>query len=153
MDINKIVLSIETGIGGQLGHLTLVFGLGAMLRETYLGGKEAATSCHYADWQIREGTNTGDGCGCLFYHRYCAVLKWSLVLLLIPIVYAIAKELKMPFLYLGIDGRRLKSYSQFCPASCSTAISGLHTGYLYWPGAAFWNHHRCSTAVIAGRFI
>lgn len=31
MDTNKIVLSIEAGIGGQLGHLALVFGLGAML--------------------------------------------------------------------------------------------------------------------------
>lgn len=28
---NKIVLSIETGIGGQLGHLALVSGFGAMI--------------------------------------------------------------------------------------------------------------------------
>lgn len=31
MDLDKIVLSVEAGIGGQLGHLALVFGLGAML--------------------------------------------------------------------------------------------------------------------------
>ncbi|KAA6455238.1 hypothetical protein DX926_04150 [Bacillus atrophaeus] len=31
MDLNKIVLSIETGIGGQLGHLALVSGFGAMI--------------------------------------------------------------------------------------------------------------------------
>jgi len=31
MDLSQIISTIEKGIGGQLGHLALVFGIGAML--------------------------------------------------------------------------------------------------------------------------
>lgn len=66
------------------------------------------------------------------------------LVLLIPIVYAIAKELKMPFLYLGIPMAAFKCYSRiFAPASCSNCyLSCIRCPY--WPGVAFWNHHRCS---------
>lgn len=49
MDINKIVLSIESGIGGQLGHLALVFGLGAMLERLVSDAGSGYRIRHYAD--------------------------------------------------------------------------------------------------------
>ncbi|MDO8225353.1 gluconate:H+ symporter [Bacillus cabrialesii] len=101
MDINKIVLSIEAGIGGQLGHLALVFGLGAMLGRLVSdagGGYRIAITLidKFGRKRIQAAVVIAS-----FIIGIALFFEVGLVLL-IPIVYAIAKELKMPFLYLGI---------------------------------------------------
>ncbi|MCY7783882.1 MULTISPECIES: gluconate:H+ symporter [unclassified Bacillus (in: firmicutes)] len=101
MDTNKIVLSIEAGIGGQLGHLALVFGLGAMLGRLVSdagGGYRIAITLidKFGRKRIQAAVVVAS-----FIIGIALFFEVGLVLL-IPIVYAIAKELKMPFLYLGI---------------------------------------------------
>ncbi|MBG9810459.1 gluconate permease [Bacillus endophyticus] len=101
MELNKIVLSIEAGIGGQLGHLALVFGLGAMLGKLVSdagGGYRIAITlinmCGRKRIQFAVVVSS-------FIIGIALFFEVGLVLL-IPIIYAIAKELKVPFLYLGI---------------------------------------------------
>ncbi|KYG30901.1 gluconate:H+ symporter [Priestia endophytica] len=101
MELNKIVLSIEAGIGGQLGHLALVFGLGAMLGKLVSdagGGYRIAitliNTCGRKRIQFAVVVSS-------FIIGIALFFEVGLVLL-IPIIYAIAKELKVPFLYLGI---------------------------------------------------
>lgn len=101
MPLNKIVTSIEGGIGGTLGHLSLVFGLGAMLGKLL---SDAGGANRIAVTLINK-----------FGRKYIqfAVVVASFIIgialffevglvLLIPIVFVIAKELKVPILYLGI---------------------------------------------------
>lgn len=101
MDMTKIISTIETGIGGQLGHLALVFGFGAMLGKLVSdagGGYRIATTLidKFGRKHIQFAVVIAS-----FIIGICLFFEVGVVLL-IPIVYAIAKELKMPFLYLGI---------------------------------------------------
>ncbi|MFP7486567.1 gluconate:H+ symporter [Priestia filamentosa] len=101
MELDKIVLSIEEGIGGQLGHLALVFGLGAMLGKLVSdagGGYRIAITLinTFGRKKIQFAV-----AGSSFIIGIALFFEVGLVLL-IPIIYAIAKELKVPFLYLGI---------------------------------------------------
>lgn len=143
MDINKIVLSIETGIGWQLGHLALVFGLGAMLGRLVSdagGGYRIAVTLidKFGKKRIQAAVVIAS-----FIIGIALFFEVGLVLL-IPIVYAIAKELKMPFLYLGIPmAAALNVTHGFATSSCANR----HLSCIwrpYWPGAAFGNPHRCS---------
>ncbi|MFP3844140.1 gluconate:H+ symporter [Priestia filamentosa] len=101
MELDKIVLSIEEGIGGQLGHLALVFGLGAMLGKLVSdagGGYRIAITLinTFGRKKIQFAVVVSS-----FIIGIALFFEVGLVLL-IPIIYAIAKELKVPFLYLGI---------------------------------------------------
>ncbi|MCY8234655.1 gluconate:H+ symporter [Priestia endophytica] len=101
MELDKIVLSIEAGIGGQLGHLALVFGLGAMLGKLVSdagGGYRIAITLinTFGRKRIQFAVVVSS-----FIVGIALFFEVGLVLL-IPIIYAIAKELKVPFLYLGI---------------------------------------------------
>ncbi|MED3727835.1 gluconate permease [Priestia filamentosa] len=101
MELDKIVLSIEAGIGGQLGHLALVFGLGAMLGKLVSdagGGYRIAITLinMFGRKRIQFAVVVSS-----FIIGIALFFEVGLVLL-IPIIYAIAKELKVPFLYLGI---------------------------------------------------
>ncbi|WP_019395180.1 gluconate:H+ symporter [Priestia filamentosa] len=101
MELDKIVLSIEEGIGGQLGHLALVFGLGAMLGKLVSdagGGYRIAITLinRFGRKKIQFAVVVSS-----FIIGIALFFEVGLVLL-IPIIYAIAKELKVPFLYLGI---------------------------------------------------
>ncbi|AKO90999.1 gluconate:H+ symporter [Priestia filamentosa] len=101
MELDKIVLSIEEGIGGQLGHLALVFGLGAMLGKLVSdagGGYRIAITLinTFGRKKIQFAVVISS-----FIIGIALFFEVGLVLL-IPIIYAIAKELKVPFLYLGI---------------------------------------------------
>ncbi len=132
MDINKIVLSIEAGIGGQLGHLALVFGLGAMLGRLVSdagGGYRIAITLigKFGRKRIQAAVVVAS-----FIIGIALFFEVGLVLL-IPIVYAIAKELKMSFLYLGIPmAAALNVTHGFLPPHpAPTAISvayGAHIG-------------------------
>jgi gluconate:H+ symporter, GntP family len=101
MNLNEIVKSIEAGMGGILGHLALVFGLGAMLGKLVSdagGGFRIATTLinKFGKKHIQIAVVTAS-----FIIGIALFFEVGLVLL-IPIIYAISKELKVPFLYLGI---------------------------------------------------
>ncbi|MCY8493020.1 gluconate:H+ symporter [Bacillus inaquosorum] len=150
MDINKIVLSIEAGIGGQLGHLALVFGLGAMLGRLVSdagGGYRIAITLidKFGRKRIQAAVVIAS-----FIIGIALFFEVGLVLL-IPIVYAIAKELKMPFLYLGIPmAAALNVNHGFLPPHpAPTAISvayGAHIGQVLLFGIII----AVPTTVIAG---
>lgn len=101
MDLNSIVKTIESGIGGQLGHLALVFGFGAMLGKLVA---DAGGAYQIATTLINKFGRT---------HIQIAVVIASFIIgialffevglvLLIPIVFAIASELGISVLYLGL---------------------------------------------------
>ncbi len=124
MELDKIVLSIEEGIGGQLGHLALVFGLGAMLGKLVSdagGGYRIAITLinTFGRKKIQFAV-----AGSSFIIGIALFFEVGLVLL-IPIIYAIAKELKVPFLYLGIPmAAALNVTHEFLPPHpAPTAIS------------------------------
>lgn len=101
MDPTTIVTTIESGIGGQLGHLALVFGFGAMLGRLVSdagGGYRIAITLidKFGRKRIQWAVVVAS-----FIVGIALFFEVGLVLL-IPIVFVIAKELKMPFLYLGI---------------------------------------------------
>ncbi|MHC9532740.1 gluconate:H+ symporter [Dellaglioa sp. BT-FLS60] len=101
MPLDKITASIENGIGSQLGHLSLVFGFGAML------GKLVADS----GGAYRIATTLINRFGRKWIQLAVVLASFIIgialffevgIVLLIPIVFAIATELGISVLYLGI---------------------------------------------------
>lgn len=101
MPLGEIVKTIEAGLGGTLGHLALIFGLGAML------GKLIADSGGAQRIAMTLVNKFGEK------HIQWAVVVASFIIgvalffevglvLLIPIVFAISKQLRVSILYLGI---------------------------------------------------
>jgi GntP family gluconate:H+ symporter len=99
--LGEIVASIEKGLGGTLGHLALIFGLGAMLGKLIAdsGGAQriAMTLVNkFGEKNIQWAVVVAS-----FIIGVALFFEVGLVLL-IPIVFAISKELKLSILYLGI---------------------------------------------------
>ncbi|MTH54722.1 gluconate permease [Bacillus mangrovi] len=101
MPLEDIVKTIETGIGGTLGHLALIFGLGAMLGKLIAdagGAQRIAMTLvekfgqKNIQWAIVASS---------FIIGVALFFEVGLVLL-IPIVFAISRELKISILFLGI---------------------------------------------------
>lgn len=101
MPLDKITNSIENGIGSQLGHLSLVFGFGAML------GKLVADS----GGAYRIATTLINRFGRKWIQLAVVLASFIIgialffevgIVLLIPIIFAIATELGISILYLGI---------------------------------------------------
>lgn len=101
MPINEIVSSIESGMGGTLGSIALVFGLGAILGKLIAdsgGAQRIAMTLigkfgeKYIQWAVVIAS---------FILGIALFFEVGLVLL-IPIVYQISKQIKVPFLYLGL---------------------------------------------------
>ena len=101
MPLEQIVKTIEAGLGGTLGHLALIFGLGAMLGKLIAdsGGAQriAMTLVNkfgekYIQWAVVVAS---------FIIGIALFFEVGLVLL-IPIVFAISRELRISILYLGI---------------------------------------------------
>ncbi len=101
MPLDKVVLTIETGMGGTLGHIALIFGLGAMLGKLLADGGGATRiastlinrfGLKNIQWAVVIAS---------FIIGIALFFEVGLVLL-IPIVYTIAKETKLPALHLGI---------------------------------------------------
>ena len=101
MPLDKIMTTIETGMGGTLGHIALIFGLGAMLGKLLADGGGAT---QIADTLIAK-----------LGQRY---VMWAMVIasfiigialffevglvLLIPLVFTIAKRMKISQLTIGL---------------------------------------------------
>ena len=101
MPLGEIVPTIEAGLGGTLGHLALIFGLGAMLGKliTDAGGAQriAMTFVNkFGEKNIQWAVVAAS-----FVIGIALFFEVGLVLL-IPIVFAISRELKVSILYLGI---------------------------------------------------
>ncbi|MBS2971043.1 GntP family permease [Metabacillus sp. KIGAM252] len=101
MPLENIVKTIETGLGGTLGHLALIFGLGAMLGKLIAdsGGAQriAMTLVNkFGEKNIQWAVVVAS-----FIIGVALFFEVGLVLL-IPIVFAISRELKISILFLGI---------------------------------------------------
>lgn len=123
--LTDIATTIETGIGGTLGHIALIFGLGAMLGKLIAdaGGayRISMTLIHkFGEKRIQWAVVLAS-----FIVGIALFFEVGLVLL-IPIVFAIAKELKMPLLKLGIPmGAALLATHCFLPPHPGpTAVAG-----------------------------
>ncbi|HAT53915.1 MAG TPA: gluconate permease [Lactobacillus sp.] len=102
MPMDKIALSIQTGIGSQLGELSIVFGFGAMLGRLVAdagGAYRIATTLiqRFGKKRLQLAVVLAS-----FIIGIALFFEVGLVLL-IPIVFAIAVEAEVPILYLGIS--------------------------------------------------
>lgn len=115
MPLGEIVSSIEGGLGGTLGHIALIFGLGAMLGRLIAdaGGAQriAMTLINkFGEQRIQWAVVAAS-----FIVGIAMFFEVGLVLL-IPIVFSIAKQLKVSILYLGIPmGAALLATHSFLP--------------------------------------
>ncbi|NWL88048.1 gluconate permease [Paenibacillus sp. 79R4] len=123
--LDNIVTTIESGLGGTLGHLALIFGLGAMLGKLLSdsGGAQriAMTLVNkFGEKNIQWAVVTAS-----FIIGIALFFEVGLVLL-IPIIFAISRELKVSILYLGIPmGAALSVTHGFLPPHPGpTAIAG-----------------------------
>ncbi|UXU84678.1 gluconate:H+ symporter [Mammaliicoccus sciuri] len=101
MPLSKVIGTIETGMGSTLGHIALIFGLGAMLGKLLADGGGATRIAHtlinkFGQKRIQWAIVTAS-----FIIGIALFFEVGLVLL-IPIVFTIAKESKVSTLYLGI---------------------------------------------------
>ncbi len=101
MPLDSIVGSIESGLGGTLGHLALIFGLGAMLGKLIAdaGGAQRISMTlidKFGEKNIQWAVVVAS-----FIIGIALFFEVGLVLL-IPIIFSISKQLKVSILYLGI---------------------------------------------------
>lgn len=101
MPLDSIVKSIEAGLGGTLGHLALIFGLGAMLGRLIAdagGAQRIAMTLidKFGEKNIQWAVVVAS-----FIIGIALFFEVGLVLL-IPIIFTISKQLRVSILYLGI---------------------------------------------------
>jgi gluconate:H+ symporter, GntP family len=101
MPFEEIVKTIEAGLGGTLGHLALIFGLGAMLGKLIADSGGAQRIAMTLVNKFGEKNIQWAVVFASFIIGVALFFEVGLVLL-IPIVFAISKELKISILYLGI---------------------------------------------------
>ncbi|KRM74602.1 gluconate:H+ symporter [Secundilactobacillus collinoides] len=102
MKLTEIASSIETGIGSQLGELSLVFGFGAMLGRLVADAGGAHT---IATTLIKKFGRKRLQLAIMLASFIIGLALFFEVgmVLLVPIVFAIAVEAGVPVLYLGIS--------------------------------------------------
>ncbi|MDQ6596125.1 gluconate permease [Bacillus salipaludis] len=99
--MKDVVKSIETGLGGTLGHIGIIFGLGAMLGRLIAdsgGANRIATTLinRFGEKRIQWAVLIASFiCGIALFLEVTIVL-------LIPIIFSIAKELKVSIVKLGL---------------------------------------------------
>jgi gluconate:H+ symporter, GntP family len=101
MPLEEIVKTIEAGLGGTLGHLALIFGLGAMLGKLIADSGGAQRIAMTLVNKFGEKNIQWAVVAASFIIGVALFFEVGLVLL-IPIVFAISRELKVSILYLGI---------------------------------------------------
>ncbi|MBM7704154.1 GntP family permease [Metabacillus iocasae] len=101
MPLESIVKTIEAGLGGTLGHLALIFGLGAMLGKLIADAGGAQRIAMTLVNKFGEKNIQWAVVAASFIIGIALFFEVGLVLL-IPIVFAISKELKVSILHLGI---------------------------------------------------
>lgn len=101
MPLDGIVKTIEAGLGGTLGHLALIFGLGAMLGKLIADSGGAQRIAMTLVNKFGEKNIQWAVVAASFIIGIALFFEVGLVLL-IPIVFAISRQLKVSILYLGI---------------------------------------------------
>ncbi|WLR54443.1 GntP family permease [Mesobacillus subterraneus] len=101
MPLGEIVKTIEAGLGGTLDHLALIFGLGAMLGKLIADSGGAQRIAMTLVNKFGEKNIQWAVVAASFIIGVALFFEVGLVLL-IPIVFAISRELKISILYLGI---------------------------------------------------
>jgi len=101
MPLDEIVTTIEAGLGGTLGHLALIFGLGAMLGKLIADSGGAQRIAMTLVNKFGEKNIQWAVVAASFIIGVALFFEVGLVLL-IPIVFAISRQLKISILYLGI---------------------------------------------------
>ena len=97
----KIVATIETGMGGTLGHIALIFGLGAMLGKLVADSGAAQRIAMTLINKFGEKRIQWAVVVASFIIGIAMFFEVGLVLL-IPIIFSISRELKVSPLHLGI---------------------------------------------------
>lgn len=72
--LTKIMETIEKGMGSTLGHIALIFGLGAILGKLLADGGGATSNCRHVESKIWSKTCTMGNACCSIYRRDCIVL-------------------------------------------------------------------------------
>ena len=147
LPLTKIPTTIETGIGGQLGHLAIIFGFGSMLGQLVSdagGGYRIATTLidKFGRRWIQVAVILAS-----FIIGLALFFEVGLVVVL-PIIFIIARELDMPLMYLGIPmAATLNVTHAFLPPHpAPTAISdilGASLGHVLRDHRRDSNHHHC----------
>ncbi|MBM3114530.1 GntP family permease [Jeongeupia naejangsanensis] len=101
MPLKDIVKTIEAGLGGTLGHLALIFGLGAMMGKLIADAGGAQRIAMTLIKKFGEKNIQWAVVAASFIIGVALFFEVGLVLL-IPIVFAISRELRVSILYLGI---------------------------------------------------
>ena len=101
MKPDDIVTTIEAGLGATLGHLALIFGLGAMLGKLIADSGGAQRIAMTLVNKFGEKNIQWAVVAASFIIGVALFFEVGLVLL-IPIVFAISRQLKISILYLGI---------------------------------------------------
>ncbi|EHL7191564.1 gluconate permease [Staphylococcus pseudintermedius] len=101
MPFDKIVATIETGMGGTLGHIALIFGLGAMLGKLLADGGGAT---QIADTLIAKLGKKYVQCAMVIASFIIGIALFFEVglVLLIPLVFTIAKRMNVSQLKIGM---------------------------------------------------
>ena len=99
--LGKIVSNIETGIGGTLGHIALIFGLGAMLGKLVADSGAAQRIAMTLINKFGEKRIQWAVVVASFIIGIAMFFEVGLVLL-IPIIFSISRELKVSPLHLGV---------------------------------------------------
>ncbi|PAF11957.1 MAG: H+:gluconate symporter [Shouchella clausii] len=125
MPLENVVSSIEGGLGGTLGHIALIFGLGAMLGRLIADAGGAQRIAMTLIYKFGEKRIQWAVVVASFIVGIALFFEVGLVLL-IPIVFSIAKELKISILYLGIPmaAALLATHSFLPPHPGPTVIAG-----------------------------
>ncbi|MEH7072958.1 GntP family permease [Neobacillus drentensis] len=101
MKLDEIIATIEAGLGGTLGHIALIFGLGAMLGKLIADSGGAQRIAMTLVNKFGEKNIQWAVVAASFIIGIALFFEVGLVLL-IPIVFAISRQLKVSILYLGI---------------------------------------------------
>ncbi|MGP0585369.1 gluconate:H+ symporter [Paenibacillus timonensis] len=125
MPLDTIVSSIEGGLGGTLGHIALIFGLGAMLGKLIADAGGAHRIAMTLINKFGEKRIQWAVVAASFIVGIALFFEVGLVLL-IPIVFTISKQLKVPIVYLGIPmaAALLATHGFLPPHPGPTAIAG-----------------------------
>ena len=134
MPLTKIATSVQDGIGGQLGELSIVFGFGAMMGRLVADAGGAFRIAHtlidkFGKKRLQIAIMLAS-----FIIGIALFFEVGMVLL-VPIVFAIALEASVPILYLGIPMAAALSVTHgfLPPHPAPTAISaalGANAGHV-----------------------
>lgn len=134
MPLTDVATSVQTGIGGQLGELSIVFGFGAMLGRLVADAGGAYRISHTLIEKFGKKRLQIAIVLASFIIGIALFFEVGMVLL-VPIVFAIAMEAGVPILYLGIPMAAALSVTHgFLPPhpapTAITAALGANAGHV-----------------------